>query len=309
MIDLELRINGVPRHSVGRVGSAGRQHFISRVFDSSTEVEGEGELAAKFYGDLPSLRTFDIDKDTSGNYGYSAYVALPAMLTSIYERTPFHSWYTSHKAITLHDGIGNGRSCTNSKPMRYIMVADMDIRHIFMDSRPLQLHSAGPGIVAHIRLDETIRAKAGDVIEIYVTFSMRSKSIFTEEGITRAMSCLVRGDAIGRLYMGLIEDEEDLEVSQYDSLENHGWTEVTTYSGLRPAFNPSALVHGAGRTHAEGTCTFAMSDTKTIAGYFLTNLQTGSSGSSIILCQNLFSPRKFEDGVDVNITIRPEIFS
>ena len=83
-------------------------------------------------------------------------------------------------------------------------------------------------------------------------------------------------------YVGLVNGTSaSTTFSGGDTLATHaGWTENTSYGGNRKAatFGAATLADPSNINNATSTASFTMNATATIAGAFLTNVATGTSG-------------------------------
>lgn len=124
-------------------------------------------------------------------------------------------------------------------------------------------------------------------------------TVFTGSGYTAAW------------YVGLITGPAtDTTISAGDTLASHGatgaggWTEDTNYSGNRPAITFGAATTADPSVATNGTpVQFTMNGTTTIAGAFLADVATGTSGT--LLCASDFqSPgdRAVVSGDVLNVT-------
>lgn len=112
-------------------------------------------------------------------------------------------------------------------------------------------------------------------------------------------------------YVGLITGPAvDTTISAGDTLASHGatgaggWTEDTNYSGSRPAITFGAATTANPAVSTNGTAVqFTMNGTTTVAGAFLANVASGTSGT--LLCASDFqSPgdRSVVSGDVLNVT-------
>jgi hypothetical protein len=99
-------------------------------------------------------------------------------------------------------------------------------------------------------------------------------------------------------YVGLVNGTSaSTTFSGGDTLATHaGWTENTSYGGNRKAatFGAATLADPSNINNATSTASFTMNATATIAGAFLTNVATGSTGL-------LFSESDFQSPGDRSV--------
>jgi hypothetical protein len=99
-------------------------------------------------------------------------------------------------------------------------------------------------------------------------------------------------------YVGLVNGTSATTTfSGGDTLATHaGWTENTSYGGNRKAatFGAATLADPSNINNATSTASFTMNATATIAGAFLTNVATGSTGL-------LFSESDFQSPGDRSV--------
>jgi len=99
-------------------------------------------------------------------------------------------------------------------------------------------------------------------------------------------------------YVGLVNGTSaSTTFSGGDTLATHaGWTENTSYGGNRKAatFGTATLADPSNINNATSTASFTMNATATIAGAFLTNVATGSTGL-------LFSESDFQSPGDRSV--------
>jgi hypothetical protein len=99
-------------------------------------------------------------------------------------------------------------------------------------------------------------------------------------------------------YVGLVNGTSaSTTFSGGDTLATHaGWTENTSYGGNRKAatFGAATLADPSNINNATSTASFTMNATATIAGAFLTNVATGTSGL-------LFSESDFQSPGDRSV--------
>jgi len=85
-----------------------------------------------------------------------------------------------------------------------------------------------------------------------------------------------------------------------DTLASHsGWTEVTDYSGDRKAITFGEPSNGS--LAASSAVSFAINDTATVAGAFITSAETGTSGT-LYSAGDFANSRSVEDGDTLNVT-------
>ena len=112
-------------------------------------------------------------------------------------------------------------------------------------------------------------------------------------------------------YVGLITGPAaNTTISATDTLASHGatgaggWTEDTNYAGSRPAITFGAATTANPAVSTNGTAVqFTMNGTTTVAGAFLANVASGTSGT--LLCASDFqSPgdRSVVSGDVLNVT-------
>lgn len=98
-------------------------------------------------------------------------------------------------------------------------------------------------------------------------------------------------------YLGLIGAASGNTYARADTLSSHsGWTEITPYSGSRPAVtfaaatnaNPSVV------TNSASAATFSINATATVGGAFLCSVASGTSGT-------LFSESNFQSPGDRSV--------
>ena len=85
-----------------------------------------------------------------------------------------------------------------------------------------------------------------------------------------------------------------------DTLASHsGWTEITGYTGDRKAITWGTVSGQA--LEASSTVTFAIDETVTIAGGFITTAETGTSGI-LYSAENFATSRSLVSGDTLNVT-------
>jgi hypothetical protein len=125
-----------------------------------------------------------------------------------------------------------------------------------------------------------------------------AKNLVVDEGLQDMNTQYFTGSTYtAAWYLGLISGASAPTLAAGDTLASHaGWTEITAYSGDRKAVtfgaataaDPSVIDNDASQAQ------FVMTGTETIAGAFLANVDTGSSGV-------LFSEAVFESPGDRSV--------
>lgn len=106
-------------------------------------------------------------------------------------------------------------------------------------------------------------------------------------------------------YLGLVNNSPAPSYVAGDTLASHGWTETTDYSGNRKSvtFGTASTADPSVISNSASPAQFSMNNTVTVAGAFLCNAATGSSG--VLFSASTFqSPgaRSVVNGDTINVT-------
>lgn len=106
-------------------------------------------------------------------------------------------------------------------------------------------------------------------------------------------------------YLGLVNNSPAPSYVAGDTLASHGWTETTAYAGNRKAvtFGTATTANPSVISNSSSVAQFVMNNTVTVAGAFLCNAATGTSG--ILFSASTFqSPgaRSVVSGDTLNVT-------
>ena len=144
------------------------------------------------------------------------------------------------------------------------------------------------GLVARTGADSG--ARAGGVFHVQcfdkdgnLKWSTSEHNLVVNEGLQNMNTEYFKGSTYsGAFYLGLITGPgSGTTFAAGDTLASHaGWTENTDYTGNRKAvtFGSATTANPSVITNSASPSSFAMSGTATIAGAFLCNVATGTSG-------------------------------
>lgn len=80
-------------------------------------------------------------------------------------------------------------------------------------------------------------------------------------------------------FCGLVDNAGFSAYAAGDTLASHaGWTELTAYTGNRKAWTKNGAAAAGAMSNSSSKASFAINDTKTVRGAFLTVAETGTSG-------------------------------
>jgi hypothetical protein len=124
----------------------------------------------------------------------------------------------------------------------------------------------------------------------------KAKNLVVNEGLQDMNTKYFKGSTYtAAWYLGLVTDPPTFAAG--DTLASHaGWTEFTNYSGNRKAvtFGTATTADPSVIDNNSSQASFSITGTATIAGAFLTNVDTGTSGI-------LFSEAEFESPGDRSV--------
>lgn len=130
-------------------------------------------------------------------------------------------------------------------------------------------------------------------------------NLLTNQGLNHFLDTVFHGTTqITTWYIGLIRDDNyGAGPAAGDTLASHaGWEEGTEYAGNRKEWTEGAA-SSQSMTNAV-TVDFAINATQVMKGAFLASVNTGGSGSDILMSAGLFSQgdRSVADGDTVKVT-------
>jgi hypothetical protein len=159
------------------------------------------------------------------------------------------------------------------------------------------------GLVANTGASEGARATGKYVVECHdkdgnLKWVAESKNLVVNVGLQyMAGVALTSTTQITTWYVGLYGAAASNTPAASDTLATHaGWTEITPYSGTRPAAtfaaatnaNPSVVTNSASKAQ------FTINATQTVGGAFLCSVSSGTSGT-------LFSAADFQSPGDRSV--------
>ena len=110
--------------------------------------------------------------------------------------------------------------------------------------------------------------------------------MITNAGLNHALNTeFTAGTPVTSWFIGLIDDAAFDELAETDTMGSHaGWTENTNYSqATRPAFSPSTAT--AEFVSNENPAEFTMTALKSLAGMFLTSVNTKGGTTGVLELQ------------------------
>lgn len=159
------------------------------------------------------------------------------------------------------------------------ITASMSIKDSFKFKNPVKVECIGPdGVVKWVEEGYNLVTTQGleDILDVY----------FSD------------GSQDATHYIGL---KGTGAVAVGDTLASHAnWTEVTDYTGNRKAWT-EAGVSSKAITNSASPASFAIDDTATVAGAFLTNAETGTDGI-LVAAIDFTASRSVLSGDTLNVT-------
>lgn len=125
----------------------------------------------------------------------------------------------------------------------------------------------------------------------------KSHNLVVNEGLQNMNTEFFKGSTYSATwYLGLIQGPGPSTIAAADTLASKAWTEDTAYSGNRKSvtFGTATTADPSVIDNSGSPAQFSMTGTTTIAGAFLTNVATGTSGV-------LFSASDFQSPGDRSV--------
>lgn len=159
-----------------------------------------------------------------------------------------------------------------------------------MNDKAKAVETVASGLTAGVQAVEGLRAAGRYEIECFdkdgnLRWSDASDNLVVNVGLQYLAGCgLTSTTQITAWYMGLYGAGSSNNPAAGDTLSSHaGWTEITPYSGNRPAVtftaatnaNPSVVTNSSSKT----TYTITATGPTTVGGAFLCSAASGTSGT------------------------------
>lgn len=127
------------------------------------------------------------------------------------------------------------------------------------------------------------------------------ENLVTTEGLNKYLDATLKTGATSPAwYVGL---KGAGSVAAGDTLASHaGWTELTPYSGNRPAFTPGTVAGGSVDNSA-AKASFAITGTATLAGAFLCSAASGTTGTLLGAGDFAAGSKSVASGDTLNVTV------
>lgn len=133
------------------------------------------------------------------------------------------------------------------------------------------------------------------------------ENLVTTEGLNKYLDAALKtGLASPAWYVGL---KGTGSAAAGDTLASHaGWTELTPYTGNRPAFTPGTISAGSVDNSAS-KATYAITGTATVAGAFVCSAASGTSGTLLGAGDFGAGSKSVGNGDTLNITVTASMTS
>ena len=158
------------------------------------------------------------------------------------------------------------------------------------------------GLIARPSAEDSVHAMGKYTFECYdkdgnLKWVEESKNRVVNVGLQFMANSLVAVTTISTWYIGLVGASANNQFNATDTLSTHpaagsgGWTEITPYSGTRPAatFATATTADPSVVTNSANKASFSITGTATVGGAFLCSVASGTSGT-------LFSGNTFTGG-------------
>ena len=144
------------------------------------------------------------------------------------------------------------------------------------------------GLVANTQSGEAASAKGRFAIECHdkdgnLKWTAEESNLVVNVGLQYMVGAALRGTTpVTTWYIGLYGSGASNNPAAGDTLASHaGWTEITPYSGNRPAatFAAATLANPSVVTNTASKAQFSINGTAVVGGAFLCSVATGTSGT------------------------------
>ena len=146
------------------------------------------------------------------------------------------------------------------------------------------------GLIARPSAEDSVHAMGKYTFECYdkdgnLKWVEESKNRVVNVGLQFMANSLVAVTTISAWYIGLVGASATNQFNATDTLNSHpaagsgGWTEITPYSGTRPAatFATATTADPSVVTNSASKASFSITSTATVGGAFLCSVASGTS--------------------------------